>query len=1558
MNLLLSRSTKIVICLSLMLSLLSMYIIVPEKVEADMNNPVLNGRTPGFLNVYKEVKNSGYHRINGNADIKPHDDLFMTISDVQISGANSGSGQTVIYSIAKENSNNGFPYIDKSELNQWVAAFGGNQSFMTNANGLYGHNVTSYQTSGDPYVGYLLSKIAEMSGGRGLTPGFTTIGNPNTTDENVPVYKSFVRFETTPRPEGDVGVGGKTNYNVGDTVPINFWAKDYSYFDRGINVLNYYVYNLDTNQVEQQFKEEIGEHNDSRSSGGGTSSSYQLTVGGQKFVPTKPGRYEARLLITDLHMRNSQNAPAVGGPGVAYVKPFTVGGGMCTQIESTVKISGKPDQTLTSGGTYKLPQGKNTISSLTFPAAGTLKVNGAVVGTGTTFSNILIDKDSTATFTPTDKTKCEWTFQFFAADPISATCANCKGILNVQTYTASEKGELNAPVASGGTQFVANDADYLRIETTIPGKWYDASGQLIPMSANVRSTSYTELSFSQKSLTLKFVSDDGTYCWCKTIERKDSTNSSNSCPTVYREGTGVLEDGDIISDIRFGGELKLSATYIDTNRDKQSANLYWIIKKPDGTTVRQVWKENSKGKWKLYDNSFLNIPSTSGPTDQLVEFNQSGSYTISYSYENLTGEQYDDWRTNNCKWSVTVNIVNTSNALCSDFSYDVEVDGQKATLTGAGTQSSPYLLKVPKGEKNETVFRLLYKGRPKQAEGFFEVGSTAGKYWRWGDTFFYSFGPDEINVPEFYMVAYPTNKVECKTYFKIIWGDAIQFECDNVYLTAIVNGENKLLSGNGSAATPYKMELLLNKEYTIDFKALFNNNGAGSTDRFDKVAWELTDGKGTIFVGTGNSYTRMFKETKTGSYTLKLSVKGRGQSTPCPDKFLIIEFHSLTCKDLTIQYKFSTDSTWSQDSGDQMLHSPGYEYHKLVDENTGVKITVTSDNANPSPQNQLKVTWTVTETNTGKTIANESSTSTLLFEKNKIPAGHYLVKMKVTDTSNPAFAGCEVYISFYLTSKDSTCDQFYIHVYAFSNADQTIYTAQSFHNANGKTINVDKSTAMYLIAISKSPDDIDDGYGRGINVDWTVPSPWVYSPIFDENDVNWAVFQKTSIPVGTYRITGKLNDKSFSAKCNFEVTIVVGEKVEPEKPTPCTTCNPGGEVEGGKMKIKLYDSSNRLLVSTADGVWEREPARIEVEIDQVKLNSAFASVDGQIKKAIDEKKAELLANFPGPDYEQVKVTATPDTWNSRSNAKTTWPASTRLSVTGPGINKDFALNPKLERQSQQYDGTTTPTLTTWNQTLNSGDYVVQADSFVVDVPYQVAFAVTYQKCEQIDDPDWVVDPDDPDAEAPKIKKCTPGSDSATISNQFQINVQGDQTSFEVFEPNATGSLVHTNEWAEYHSRDRYANSQPNDFYAGERILTRIQFQPKHQHPFSQQYPKIIAASAWILEAGKANTSLQSNLSLQSYSPTLWKGDQQMIAKLGAREAGVDTSLMGDKQKGFQKGESYAVYFQVQFAYQVQKGFTYGNKVAQLGHDQQDYKSVFRIIANAWERQGIRNHTKQ
>lgn len=393
---------------------------------------------------------------------------------------------------------------------------------------------------------------------------------------------------------------------------------------------------------------------------------------------------------------------------------------------------------------------------------------------------------------------------------------------------------------------------------------------------------------------------------------------------------------------------------------------------------------------------------------------------------------------------------------------------------------------------------------------------------------------------------------------------------------------------------------------------------------------------------------------------------------------------------------------------------------------------------------------------------------------------------------------------------------------------------------------------------------------------------------------------------------------------------------------------PGGgeDWDGGEIGLEIYDSDNRQLQKlqvNADGVWEREPARIRVVIDQTKINEGFQQTQQKINQKINDYKAALEQSVSGEGVKNVSVTAWPG-WIADAKSMAVYnPAMLDLKVSGPGVPQQWQVSSSSTGGDYLYQGTSVPTQTTWRQVLNAQKYKAEINGFVIVMDYSIQFDVSFDNCSTDEDGN---------------ETCEPHSLTETMTGRYTITVKGSERTFEVFEPNAAASIRHTAEWSEYHARDRYPNSQSHDFYAGERILAQTELQARHRHPVSGQYPVILSVQAWIFETGRRQTALQSKLSLQSASPQLWRGPSYSASKLGFREAGVDTSLMGDKQRGFQKDATYAVYYDVQFRFGVNKGFPYANKTAGIGHDITDYRIPFRIIANAWERQGIRNHSTQ
>ncbi|HZG14845.1 MAG TPA: hypothetical protein VE710_07445 [Candidatus Bathyarchaeia archaeon] len=561
-----------------------------------------------------------------------------------------------------------------------------------------------------------------------------------------------------------------------------------------------------------------------------------------------------------------------------------------------------------------------------------------------------------------------------------------------------------------------------------------------------------------------------------------------------------------------------------------------------------------------------------------------------------------------------------------------------------------------------------------------------------------------------------------------------------------------------------------------------------------------------------------------------------------------------------------------------------------------------------------------------------------------IPNGSAIYSVKVEELIDNI--NCERWIVFRVgeppdpeqppVDPELRCQDVYMHL--LSEQKNYLDVAPAPEHTGSASLTATTSTLdRFAVLMSDGP----TATGNNIDVKWETslvnqaPSEFANSLFIGEDT-----------PAGRYTIKATVNEPGNPNinGCVFVLTITISTEG-----TPPSEGGPGGPVDGGQMNIRIYDSTNRLLASTADGVWEKEPARIEVTIDQGKIDNAFSRINTEINKAIEAKKEEYEIKYEGEAYEDVQVQINPAQWNAKTNPATVWPTAFAMKVEGPGIDQSYQLQPKLQTQSKTYTGTIAPTITTWNMTLLADDYRVTTEDFTITAPYRIDFEVSYSKCEKKESEGGEEGEEDE-------KTCTPGTESGTLTGTYTILVKGDQTQFEVYEPNAKGYLDHTAEWKEYHSRDRYPASKENDFYAGERILIRVQFDAKHRHPFSNRYPDIVAANGWISETGQRSVLLQSTLALQEASSTLWKGPSHQVQKLGTREKGVDTTLMGDKQQGFKKGSSYAVYFNVQFAFGVSKGFMFANKQTGTGHEQADYRVPFTIIANAWERQGIRNHT--
>lgn len=1394
----------------------------------------------------------------------------ITVSGVLPNGQNI-TGTTIAVVDYTKISDNGYPMINAENLNGWISLLGGDPGYVN-------QNIVKYTVTPSnqmaPFDLYSLAQLVVLCGGKGSDYGFQSFNNSYSWVK----YRSYSTYIQTRVPTADIGPLNPS-YPVGQPISISGKAEAYSAYDTFTLIENFTVYNKTTN-TQYTKMEAPGRY------GPTWSKSYT-------FTPASSGTYEVTLYVTDYQKRKAETYPVK--------KTFTVGTIACTTpTTATLKISGQADKTLFTDGSYTMPSGKNTIASLVFSTAGTLKVKGTTVGTGTSFNNILVTATTDIEFIPANGTYCEFAYTFHPSNTNPDPGGTCDYIIHVSTYTSTGNGEINMDMPSDSDgPAVRLDArtDYLGLTSDITGTFYLGSTKLNETPG--KSASLT--TFSSDVFTLSFKSSDGTECWSKKFYL-DTPTGDVKCPEITR-GSSVISNGDVITDIPLNGSLVLQSTYQDENRNTQTAMLKWRVKRPDGTTVDFMWTDGDGDKrgWRLIDWHQLQIPydPKGWPADKQLKFDLPGTYEISYYYD----PEKAPWGKNNCpSWSIRIEI-----SACTDLTVKTELNGTIQYTDGDGSPGNEYIVKLPSTMPAAAKFTLRY-----QQYNTSYLGNWVLK--RTNDAVPIATGNSEnpfnyvFTDGGSYILTVRTviGGVTCEKTI-LISGTT----CEGMTIEGYVNDRPIQRTGSGTADDPYVIKIKGGKSNSLE---LTMKNGSKSVE----AAWLLRRGGTSIYSKNTNSFHYNLTDSPE-VYTLEIKTDLGGILCSKYVRFQVDGVPTFECDEMKIDG--FVNGTAIRPGGNGTAASP-YTVKIIEGQTNDISITLelSGSDANVPAEWTLKKGNTSIRTETGYGFQYKLPDSTEI----------YTLMAKVKNKTDY----CYVYIRF---EKGSfTCNEIYLH--ASYNKMNYFNVAPAPGHTGTLTFKGNKLDRIVLL-VGTRPDTLVDARLLKAKFEGPLPNQGTFDPD--------SVYERFNVPAGTYKFKITVDDPSFPILigCTFTLTLVID-------PDAGSNPDPGGGQDGGKLKINIYDSANRLLQSSSDGVWEREPARIEVMVDQAKIDAVFQKIDAEIQKAIDEKTKEYLNQYAPPDYEGVEVRPTPPAWNSKTNPATKWPVSLTMRVTGPGANQSFSLDPKLHAQSNSYTGTLTPTQTTWLSTLQTQKYAVKVDSFTIEVPYTVQFAVTYQKCEKKSpgkDPGT-------GKPLPEEKQCSPGSDSGQIASTFTINVQGDETRFEVFEPNAKGLLLHTAEWSEYHARDRYPQSKENDFYAGERMISRVQLEERHRHPFSKQFPVIQSSQAWILETGKRNTPLQSLLALQPHSPIVWGGPMQNIPKLGSREVGVDTPPMGDKQKGFQKGAGYHVYYRVQFAFGVDKGFSYPNKSGFIGHNLDDYMAPFFIIANAWERQGIRNHT--
>jgi hypothetical protein len=1308
--------------------------ILPENAQASPGNPEKYGRSPGYLNQNKEVRESWDHYVKGLGGLTGNENMYLTVADVQVTGAVSGSGKVLNYSKASESVNNGYPIVDIEEARAWAAIFNGNPAFMTNENGLYGGLLTSGEPGAEPYTGYLLAKVAEMSGGKGLPFTF----RPAKSGEQGS-WVGVVKFLTTQRPDGSIRTD-KSQYQVGDTVKIDAYGKDYSIYNRGLKVLNYYIYNVDTGKTEYTFTSLIKEY---PISGEGDGSGATINFPQQTWVPAKAGNYEARILFTDTHARNTKNAPAVGGQGVAYAAPFVVGNPPSPE---------PPDD----------------------------------------------DDDDE----PPAPEKCS----------ISSTQTK----MEIRIEEEKSDRELKN-VPSGGETIYVEPGSRIIITAAKSGR-FTANG--IPMqkgAGNNAKVGVLDAPFDEGPIQIKYESDDGADCWVKTMYVRKKGDRLDNCPIVKLSGSTV-RNGETI-EVMPGEELHFRVQYTDRYGDVQPLDVYWEVTLPDGKIEKVPKMTDDNGKLKPTRSDDLTLPYTYGKKE-IVPLEPGKTYQLRLDLESTN---FDPASRPECAWSITIKVRDVSCTIYEQHRIKFYAYGEPPVGYSPGGQ-------------------LLDDTLLDDGLYFRHLTNTGSEY----DTHLGL----AADVPGTW-------------YLKF-------------------NGQQTPLTGKLAAKEKFHLYLPLDVE-------------------------------------AGDTVTLVFIS-----------------ETGCIRELELPIWSDRVCYSLTASIERTTGQVvWRRDveRGEILEFKP----EDWIDEYHGFRL-FTSD------ETHFSLRWLDPATNTW-----EKERDGEWLSSSKQAQNHHRIGFPRDDATGLPLPGF-YRVQFYNPKSGTTqCDgEFFVRIgdAGIPNDGENLLIIKSSFTITPNDPQAPGTTATITFDVKNA--------GK-LEHDTKLAVRWESSPtatMLDVNNFKPGEVRKITVPTQYPQ-----QSEDFIANINPHKDRPADETIWPDNRAEWpvkvigggggTIPNPpggGGNFDGGEIGLKIFDSDGRelqKLQANADGVWEREPAKIRVEIDQTKINDGFARVKQEINQNITSYKSQLEQAIKGDGIKGVSVTATPG-WIADAKSMAVYsPAMLDLKVTGPGTPQQWQVSSAGTGGDYVYTGTVVPTQTTWRQVLNAQEYKVEINGFVITMDYNIRFDVSYESCTEDDDGN---------------ETCVPHSLTRNMTGRYTITVKGGEREFEVFEPNAKGLLRHTAEWTEYHGRDRYPDSRPNDFYAGERILTSLVLETRHRHPVSGKYPEITAAQAWISETGRRNTPLQSTLELQRSSQTAWQGASYMVPKLGLREMGVDTPLMGDKQRGFQKDASYAVYFHVHFRFGAVKGFAFPNKQQFTGHDQADYRAPFRIIANAWERQGIRNHT--
>lgn len=176
-----------------------------------------------------------YGLIETNVTVKQTDENGKVIGTVE--------GKALVFANRRDTANAGYVMVSPSEARTWVSVLNGNPDFVFNSSksNIYPYTIESVDT-GAKLTAYNLADLANKSGGKGDPPpgdGLTRIRED--------LYLKRDGFIATPRPIGGISTN-KSQYDVGETVDISHFAKDFSAYDNGTHIKELSVVHKETGQ--------------------------------------------------------------------------------------------------------------------------------------------------------------------------------------------------------------------------------------------------------------------------------------------------------------------------------------------------------------------------------------------------------------------------------------------------------------------------------------------------------------------------------------------------------------------------------------------------------------------------------------------------------------------------------------------------------------------------------------------------------------------------------------------------------------------------------------------------------------------------------------------------------------------------------------------------------------------------------------------------------------------------------------------------------------------------------------------------------------------------------------------------------------------------------------------------------------------------------------------------------------------------------------------------------------------------------------------------------------